>query len=380
MTDHLAVIGHELRTPLTAIVDVASRLHDDLVHDHPSAEKAAIILENAQHLLRVIEGVLECARAGDGRLVPAPAPCSPWMIASEVVRSLSGVAHARNLALALCADSPLPELVVTDHMMLRQILVNLIGNALRYTREGGVRVALDVIDEPGGRRLRCAVNDTGPGMTTQQVTQLFRPFERAGRKDEGGSGLGLWISSQLARLLDGHITVASAPGAGSCFRLDLPIAADATLIEPIRQPDHAPHTSIHAHQGALGGNRILVVDDVQTNHLILTALLKRHGASVTIAVNGLQACETALAAERENRPFALVVMDIRMPVMDGCQATRALRKAGFTRPIIACSANISDDDQRTYAGIGFNGYVAKPVDFDRFLAVVNATLQRRPPI
>jgi CheY-like chemotaxis protein len=379
MTDHLAVIGHELRTPLTAIVGFASMLREDLANDHPAAEKAEIILENAQHLLRVIEGVLECARAGDGRLVPSPAPCSPWMVAAEVVRSLSGVARARNLALALDADSPLPEMVVTDRMLLRQILVNLIGNALRYTSEGGVRVALDVVDEPGGRRLRCAVNDTGPGMTAQQVAQLFQPFERAGRKDEGGSGLGLWISSQLARLLDGRITVASAPGAGSCFRLDLPLAADAALVELTRLPDPTTPAGGQVHQGSLGGYRILVVDDVETNQLMMSALLKRHGASVTIAINGRQACETALEAERENRPFALVVMDIRMPVMDGCQATRALREAGYARPIVACSANMTADDQRGDDGDGFDGYVAKPVQLDRFLTTINALLRRRPP-
>lgn len=382
MRDHLSLLGHELRTPLNAILGFTSLLRDELEGQPAQSEKLDIIIGHAQHLLQMIDGVLECARAGDGRLAPAPVPCSPWQLAGEVVRSMSGMAAGKGLAIALDAVAEVPASLITDPLLLRQILLNLLGNAVRYTREGGVRLSLGMAVDDGRRILRFSVNDTGQGMSSDQMQRLFQPYERAGRgREAGSSGLGLWISRQLARLLGGSIRVASAPDAGSAFRLDLPCdAVDADLLTPSALPAlswAAPGKASARASGQFAGLRALVVDDVETNQLLLSVLFKRHGASVAIAADGQAGVHMASASERDGRPFDLVLMDIRMPRMDGCAATRALRAIGYPRPIIACSANMDRDDRTAYADVGFDGFLAKPVTIEAFAHEIGEALRRR---
>jgi CheY-like chemotaxis protein len=264
----------------------------------------------------------------------------------------------------------LPERIRTDCLRLRQILVNLVGNAIKFTEVGGVRLA--VRGDPDGRpTARFDVVDTGIGMSGEQIAGLFQPFSQADASAHrcfGGTGLGLAISKRLAAMLGGDITVASEPGKGSTFSLSI-AAGSPDDAEPIpaadTQADAKPPRGDMSH--ALNC-RILLAEDGPDNQILITHLLRNAGAEVSVADNGRIALDLALAADRSGRAFDVILMDIQMPVMDGFEATRRLRDAGYRGPIVALTAHAMTSDRQKCLEAGCDDYTTKPIQRAALLA------------
>ena len=372
----LAQMSHELRTPLNAIIGYAHLLGRDRAHlTERLASGLATIRESGQHLLTLINDILDLARVEAGKMVLHAAPIDLGVFLQVLANIIRVKAEEKGLAFD-CALAPgLPAAVTVDETRLRQVLLNLLGNAVKFTDSG--KVSLRVLpaaptgaqadqDGQATARLRFEVADTGIGMTGQQLGRIFQPFEQVAtaQRREGGTGLGLAISRELIRLMGGDIEVRSRPGEGSVFSFEIEVPALQTRLQ-----------ALPARGAAIGyggpRRRILVVDDVPQARAMLLDALGALGFEVADAGNG----EEALAAVSRFRPD-LVVMDLVMPVMDGFEATRRLRllPEGVKLPVIATSVNVSAQTQARCRAVGVDVFIGKPVELKALLDAIAATL------
>lgn len=385
-SEFLSNMSHEIRTPLTAILGFL-----ELLGEHPYLSAAprevpeylATIRQNGRFLLALIDDLLDISRIEAGDLRVEREPCSPEAIVSEVVASLRGKAESRGLSLEFELSSAVPAVIVTDRLRLRQILVNLLDNAIKFTAAGTVRLTVRTVDRPGSEPLvQFAVTDTGIGIRPAEMTHLFEPFYRAGASDPdrpAGTGLGLAICNSLARRLGGEIAVQSVPGKGSTFTLSLPASSNneaggaqvgASLAQSGPIPLGPPMSSqLHV--------RILVTDDNQANQRLISLRLMQAGAEVVTASNGQEALDRVGDAAEAGRPFDAVIMDMQMPVLDGYEAVRLLRAGGFTAPIIAVTAFAMDEDREECLRLGCDDFISKPIEWDRFFARLTGLLSRQ---
>ena len=366
----LAQMSHELRTPLNAIIGYADLLGRD--RDHLSERLAsglATIHESGQHLLTLINDILDLARVEAGKMVLHPAAVHLETFLQVLANIMRVKAEEKGLGFSYELAPGLPAAVTIDETRLRQVLLNLLGNAVKFTDTG--KVSLRVLSAasagaPDSARLRFEVADSGIGMDTQQLGRIFQPFEQvaAAQRREGGTGLGLAISQQLVQLMGGHIDVLSAPGKGSTFsfEIDVPVAAAAPVVV-------APHDTVIGYEGER--KRVLVVDDVPQNRAMLQDLLQETGFLVAAAANGLE-CLVLLDSFKPD----LILMDVMMPVMDGNETTRQIRHMpGWGNvPIIAVTASASPDDERKSRDAGADALIAKPVDHDLLLRTIGRLL------
>ncbi|MCY2988945.1 MAG: ATP-binding protein [Planctomycetota bacterium] len=305
---------------------------------------------------------------------------------------------------------PLPATVLTDPLRLRQVLINLVGNAIKFTDHGTIRLTVRLTSDGGPPRLRFDVTDTGLGMNTEQVGQLFQPFmqvDSSATRKFGGTGLGLCICKHLAKSLGGDLEVRSQPGQGSTFSVTIdpgPLDGIRLLSEGVAAALEVASSRIHQNSGrfavqplprldpksgdfgyfssqcatskpAAAGlvvlhGHILLAEDSLDSQRLLALLLKRAGAEVTVVENGQLAVAAAWAAHEAGRPFNVILMDMSMPVLDGFEATRQLRKRGYTAPIIALTAYAMTEDLQKCLAAGCNDYATKPIDRQRLLATV----------
>ncbi|MHB9081024.1 MAG: ATP-binding protein, partial [Pirellulaceae bacterium] len=323
-SEFLANMSHEIRTPMTAILGFTDILLENSLTEE-SAKAAEIIKRNGVHLLDLINDILDLSKIEAGKGTVDLQQCSPSQIAAEVISLMKVPADAKGLPLSLEVQGSLPETITTDPLRLRQILVNLIGNAIKFTEVGGVRVVvrLDSVSE-GESKFVFDVIDTGIGMSAEQMGRLFRPFSQVDSsacRRFGGTGLGLAISKRMAEMLGGDIVIRSSPGQGSTFsfsmgigRLDgLAMTQESSQAVTARKPvsDAPQHLDC----------RILLAEDGPDNQRLIAFLLRKAGAEVELADNGRIALDLALAAQQADCPFDLIVMDMQMPVMDGYEAT-----------------------------------------------------------
>ncbi len=391
----LANMSHEIRTPMTAILGFAETLEEGCARSCPFgaahfADHIGTIRRNGEHLLRIINDILDLSRVEAGQMRAERGPCHPAALLAEVQSLMAPRAAEKGLTLTMEYATPLPETIQSDPTRLRQILVNLVGNAVKFTDAGGVRVVARLV-EPGSSEvdgageplLQFDVVDTGIGLTADQIGRLFRPFTQADAsttREYGGTGLGLAISRRLARMLGGDITVESQPGEGSTFSVTITTGP----LEGVARVDHAarsvpPESGTPARPPVVElTGRVLLVEDGPDNQRLVAYLLERAGAVVTIAANGLLACEQAFAAADAGRPFDLILMDVQMPVMDGYEATRRLRAAGYRGPIVALTAHAMDSDRAQCLAAGCDGFLTKPIDRDRLLGALRHHLQPQP--
>ena len=275
----------------------------------------------------------------------------------------------KDLELEVTFSTSIPETVEGDPTRTRQILTNLLGNAIKFTDRGSVQLVTGLAEGREGSRIQYEVVDSGVGMHSDEIPSLFQPFTQADSsrtRERGGTGLGLTICSRLVELMCGTIEVESEPGVGSRFRVTLPVGSlqEVRMIEPsaltmpeiqaVAQPAHG--------LAVLAGSRILVADDVPDNQRLLQMLLERAGAEVEIADNGRVALERALEAYEHDEPFDVILMDMQMPLLDGYHATRALRRAGYDRPIIALTAHAMPTDRERCLEAGCDDFASKPID------------------
>lgn len=373
-TRFLASMSHEIRTPLNGIIGFADllRRHADDGNPDTREEWIGVIHGSGTHLLNLINDVLDISKMDVGKMDMALAPCSPREVISESVAVLTSRAREQGIALDLTFDSNVPDAIRTDGTRLRQITMNLVGNAVKFTQFGGVKVAVryeecwDADDSTGESEtpppvLSIAVTDTGIGLSPEHVANLFTPFEQADRsiaRRFGGTGLGLSISKRIAQRLGGDISVTSTLGAGSTFTAT--IAANPLLpgesLPRVMPTVEAWDTGEPGAKAPLGGRTILVVDDVETNRKVCSIFLKRAGAIVELACDGTEAIEIC-----GKQSFDLVLMDIQMPTVSGLEATRAIRANGFTAPIIALTAFSTGADREECLAVGMNDFLSKPI-------------------
>jgi len=390
-SEFLANMSHEIRTPMTAILGYTDILMGSL-SDAEHLELVHTIRRNGDHLLAIINGILDLSKIESGKLQMERIACSPAALLADVVSLMRVRAAGKNLDLTLEYAGPCPATILTDPTRLRQILVNLVGNAIKFTEAGEVRIVAGVVDRDTAKpKFACRVIDTGIGMTAEQIQSLFQPFQQADASTSrkfGGTGLGLAISKRLAEMLGGDITVESEPAKGSTFTVTIntgPLTGIAFSDRP------AEALATPAPTGAGASNtaampalncRVLLVEDGPDNQRLIAFLLKKAGATVSLAGNGLVACREVMAACKRGEPFDVVLMDMQMPILDGYEATRQLRSEGYGRPIIALTAHAMTEDRQTCLDAGCDDYLTKPIDRKRLLATIarwaaqgDATLQ-----
>lgn len=385
----LANMSHELRTPLTAILGFAELLEEAPGLNGDEREQARAVRRNGEHLLTLVNDTLDLSKIEAGRMTIDRCEIDPRTLLSDIDALLRGRAVAKGISFEIRAEEPLPPRVQTDPTRARQILINLVGNAIKFTERGGVRVTVRTIGEPDRERLLFEVADTGVGIAPEQMEAIFRPFEQAEASTTrrfGGTGLGLTVSRRLARLLGGEVEVSSEPGAGSVFTFSLPLApalgTELTLPDRERRvgvahrqrtPAGAPAMPPPVSTGTTLDLRVLLAEDGPDNQRYIEHVLTRAGARVEIVDNGRDAVERAARARDEGRPYDLVLMDMQMPVLDGLGAVRELRERGYNGRVIALTANAMPGDRAACITAGCDDYVAKPIDRAGLLAAC------RPP-
>lgn len=372
-SEFLANMSHEIRTPLTAIMgftDLLRKRNDDA----ETREALDVIKRNATFLLDIVNEILDLAKVEAGRLTIATTRYSPREVIEDLVSSMSLRTKRKGVPIVLDYAPQVPEILIGDPTRLRQILLNLLGNAIKFTNEGRIeiKVGFDDREQP---RLRCAVIDTGIGMSEAEQELIFEPFSQGDgsvTRRYGGTGLGLAITRRLVDKLGGTLTVESELGQGSTFVIELPVevppaGAEETLPEVPRtdgqQGSRGP-------TGSLKDLRVLAVDDNEGIREIVSLFLAPMAAVVETASSGFEAIEKVEAASRADEPFDVIVMDMQMPDLDGYEATRRLRANGFDKPIIALTASaMHGDDERCFAA-GCTGYLAKPFEPDELITSV----------
>ncbi len=364
--EFLANMSHEIRTPLNAVLGLAQiGMREN--KGRKTGETCERILDAGRHLLGVINDILDFSKMEAGKLAIETRSLALAAVTDQIVSLLVDSAAAKGLALRLELADDLPDWVAGDALRLNQVLVNLVGNAIKFTATGEIRLAVT----RDGDLTSFRVTDTGIGLNAEQIERLFAPFEQADgstTRQHGGTGLGLAISRQLARLMGGDIEVSSAYGQGSAFTLRLPM--------PIAAPPERPVESLPATGPRLAGLRILAAEDVAINRMILADLLEHEGAQVRFAANGQEALDHVqrLGAEA----FDVVLMDIQMPIMDGLEATRRLGALAPTLAVIGLTAHALAEERDKSFAAGMVDHVTKPIDLDILIAAILRQAPARP--
>jgi PAS domain S-box-containing protein len=374
-SEFLANMSHEIRTPMAAILGFAEMLLLKSPEACAQIGCVQIIQRNSLHLLELINEILDLSKVEAGQMKVERVSSDLPELLSEIISLMRPRAAEKGLGFGVRFEGPIPHLIQSDPLRLRQILVNLLGNAVKFTESG--RIDLRITDEGSGGPnivVRVDVIDSGIGMTPEQLARLFRPFTQGDAsitRKFGGTGLGLTISRQLAKLLNGDVTATSQPGIGSTFTLkvDGGPSAGVELLQDLTEAtlpamvDQRVQPTIHLR------GRVLLVEDGADNQRLLRMQLGDAGASVSSALDGRIAVDLATA---EN--FDLILMDMQMPVMDGFAATIELRRRGLTIPIIALTAYAMAEDRDKCMASGCSAYLSKPVDEETLLKTVSEHL------
>lgn len=377
----LANMSHELRTPMTAVLGFAEILKSEL-EDGDLVESVDTIKRNGEYLLALLNDILDLSKIEAGRMDVGHESVDIRRIIADV-RSLMVVrAMEEGIPLYFDWNSQIPVQVTADRVRLRQILVNLIGNALKFTDEGEVRVGIQLRRSQNKSRLEICVSDTGIGMTESQQRELFTPFSQASPETArrfGGTGLGLSISQRLADAMGGTIAVESEVGTGSRFTLSLPLSVEQmeSLVTVSKdEPDLLERDSDNVELPSIDA-KILLADDRRDVWRVVKYFLDKCGARVTIAEDGRQAVDAAVKAEKEGEPFAIILMDMQMPVMTGREAVQELRRQGSSVPIVALTADAMEGDREECLEFGCDEFISKPIDGSKLVHVVASLLRDR---
>lgn len=365
----LANISHEIRTPLGIVLGFSELLSTET----SSVERqryAEVIARHGRALTRIIDDILDLSKIEAGRLALELVPVRLEDLVLEVVDFFSSTAQAKGVAIESVIDPELPAWVKTDPTRLRQILVNLIGNAVKFTASGLIRVRARAVgaEEPGFALAAFEVHDSGIGLTVDQARGLFEIFTQADgstTRKFGGSGLGLALSRRLARALGGDVDlVRTTPGGGSVFVAT--VAAQRASVEDVLSTRsiklHRPSPRVTAEGRAM---RVLLVDDSEDNRRFAGRVLARAGIDVDLAENGEQGISMAAATD-----YDVVLMDMQMPVLDGYSAVRTLRARGYRKPILALTAHAMDEDRQRTVAAGCDAHLTKPISREQLIFAV----------
>ncbi len=371
----LANMSHEIRTPLAAIIGYGETLMDPDLDDQEKRSSAETVVRSGRHLLELVNDILDHSKIDANKLDVDIVPVNLPELLDEIRAFFAPRAREKGLDFRIVCEYPLPEMIQTDPTRLRQIIINLCGNALKFTEKGSISLSIRCDRE--AETLIARVVDTGIGMKPEQLGRLFDPFAQGSAaisRQYGGTGLGLSISRRLAEMLGGSIRASSTYGEGSEFELSIRTGSldqvhflrDASELSQRRRAIPmvvAPRLS----------GRILCAEDNDVNRRLVSLLVERTGAELVHVNNGAEALEMAV-----REPFDLILMDIQMPVMNGRDATAALREAGVNTPVVALTANVMSEDIADYRLAGCNEHLAKPIDKQRLYEVLARYLTVQP--
>ena len=368
-SDFLANMSHEIRTPMNAILGFTDVLRRGYAKTMDERRKHLnTIHTSGSHLLQLINDVLDLSKVEAGRMEVERLELTPHVLAGEVIKTLLVKAEEKDIYLRMEVNGPIPEKVLGDPTRLRQIITNLVSNAVKFTDEGGVRVVLQMTADGDGQRFAIDVIDNGIGIAADKVEAIFDPFTQADSSTTrkfGGTGLGLAISRDFARMMGGDIVATSELGKGSTFHatIDPGPLEGVNFLEPEEAMAASDDASDSGHVAwQFNSGRVLVVDDGDENRELVTLVLEEAGLEVDGAENGQVGFEKGRAGS-----YDVILMDIQMPVMDGYEATKALRGAGVETPIYALTANAMKGFEEECLAVGCTGYLTKPVDIDLLL-------------
>src|SRR5262245_23672404 len=377
-TQFLANVSHEIRTPVAALIGFADLLLDPDLPAMQRDEFVRAVARNGRHLLAMLNDLLDSAKLESGQMGVEVVPTNLADTLRAVVALMRPIAANKGLSLEV-SGRDLPATIATDPTRLRQILINLLGNSIKFTGRGGVRIEVAMA---GPELVRFAVIDSGIGIDAAAQQRLFAAFAQADASTSrhyGGTGLGLMISRQLARRLGGDVTVRSEPGQGSTFAATIATGPLAGVrMVPVLVDAPPPAAEPPAGSGTpLDGRHVLVVDDAPDVRRLVSYMLRRAGADVVTADNGEEAVAKAVAAAAGERAFDLVVMDMQMPVLDGFGATSELRRRGFTAPIVALTASAMASDRERCLQAGCSVHASKPIERRRLVELAASLLPAR---
>lgn len=374
-SDFLANMSHEIRTPLTAIIGYSETLLDSSQPEHERIASINATIRAGKHLLRVINDILDVSKIEAHKLEVERIQVSPFEILAEVESLVTLSTEEKGLGFEIEYHYPLPEYIESDPVRLKQILINICANAVKFTQKGRIKVIVDCKRDENV--IRFQIIDTGIGMTGEQLDKLFKPFTQADTsmtRKYGGTGLGLYLAKQLAEKLGGRLTVQSTPESGSCFSVEIDMGTPEKYNFVDKYPSLDKQIIPHANTAkpvSLAGN-VLLVEDNFDNQRLVSMYLHSIGITPTIANNGKEAIGMV-----SGRPYDLVLMDIQMPVMDGITATKQIRQQGYAGPIIALTANAFKEDRERCLAAGCNDMLTKPIDNDKFIKALSTYLKPR---
>ena len=373
-TQFLANMSHEIRTPMNAVLGYANLLMRDNSLTEAHRRKVAVINSSGNHLLSLIDEILEMSRIEAGQVTISAKPLNLRELFGEIDALFAQSAKAAGIRWLVSVDDGVPGTVIGDGVKIRQVLVNLVGNAIKFTDSGFVHLRTAAsASRPDGVRVGASVEDTGKGIEPNELETIFSPFSRLDPESTGGTGLGLSISRSFANLMGGDIKVESEPGRGSVFTFSF-------RVEPVEHDEIQSGTENTATPGigfsefSSAGKRpkALIVDDIATNRELLVDMMRAIGFETVTAENG----EEAIALHERHQP-GLIMMDLRMPVMDGMEATRRIRALGSSACVIAISASADASTERDARAAGADDFVRKPFREDDLLARVRRGLSDR---
>ncbi len=365
----LANMSHEIRTPMTAIIGYA----DLLLEPGQSADERTRCVEtvrrNADHLLTLINDILDISKIEAGKMTVEKIKMSPSQIVGDVASLMRVRALEKKIGFEVIYDSPVPAEITGDPVRVRQILINLVGNAIKFTKSGAVKIHVWSANLGKPDPQMCfRVVDSGIGMSPEQLGRLFTPFTQADvstTRQFGGTGLGLTISKRLVEMMGGQINVSSVPGLGSSFEVQLPtgsLLGVRILENPVEAEFETSGAEARSVYAVRLNARILLAEDGVDNRRLISYHLQKAGATVVPAENGQIAFDKALEAVQKGQPFDVIFMDMAMPVMDGYQATSKLREHGYRRPVVALTAHAMSSDRDKCLSAGCDDYLTKPID------------------